>query len=83
MIRELFTFSPHPTNIDKVRVSVKCCDCKGMHRFDIHEEEWFVGLAALSNGYLMQDAFPNLDPDNREALISRLCPNCFDSICHD
>lgn len=81
MIRELFTFRPHPTNIDKVRVTVPCCECRQPHRFDIDEAQWFSGLDALSKGALMQNAFPNLAPHHREALISRICPSCFDAIC--
>lgn len=83
MIRELFTFRPHPTNIDLVRVSTNCCECRRPHRFDIHESEWFSGLMALQRGELIQQAFPNLHRDHREALISRICPSCFDAICHD
>ncbi len=83
MIKELFTFRPHPTDIDLVRVSTKCCDCRTTVQFDIHEAEWFAGLMALQEGQLMQRAFPNLKPEWRELLISRLCPSCFDSITHD
>lgn len=83
MISELCTYQPHPTNIDLVRVSVTCCDCRRPHRFDIHESEWFSGLMALQQGELIQRAFPNLNRDHREALISRICPSCFDAISHD
>lgn len=83
MIREMLTFKPHPTNIDMVRISITCCECHNAIQFDMNEEEWFAGLAALNQGALMQHAFPNLQPSWRELLISRLCPCCFDSICHD
>lgn len=83
MIRELFTFRPHPTNIDLVRVTVPCCECHRPHSFDIDEAQWFSGLDALNKGALMQHAFPNLNRDDREVLISRICPSCFDSITHD
>lgn len=83
MIRELSTFRPHPTNIDLIRVSINCCDCKATIQFDVDEAEWFNGLHALSRGALMQNAFPNLNPNWREMLISRICPLCFDSLRHD
>ena len=83
VIRELFTFRPHPTNIDLVRVTTNCCECRQPHRFDIHEAQWFSGLEALTKGATMQAAFPNLQPHHRETLISRICPSCFDAICHD
>lgn len=83
MIRELFTFRPHPTNIDLVRISTTCCDCHSTIQFDMDEAQWFSGLDALNRGALMQHAFPNLKPEWRELLISRICPSCFDAICHD
>lgn len=83
MIRELCSFQPHPTNIDKVRVTVPCCECRRPHRFDIDEAQWFAGLDAVNKGALVQRAFPNLNRDDREVLISGICPSCFDNICHD
>lgn len=77
------SFNPHPTDIDLVRVTVNCCECHRPHRFDIHEADWLSGLAALNRNQLMQHAFPYLNRDDREALISRICPSCFDSITHD
>lgn len=76
-------FTPHPTNVDLVRISIPCSSCRKPHRFDMPEEDWFAGLDALTNGSLTQHAFPNLAPDHREMLISRICPRCFDRICHD
>lgn len=35
-------------------------------------------LDAYLAGALMQRAFPNLTPDQREFLISGLCPKCWD-----
>ncbi len=83
MIREMCTFRPHPTNIDKVSVFTTCCDCHSTVQFDMDEAEWFAGLDALNKGALMQNAFPNLKPEWRELLISRICPPCFDAITHD
>lgn len=83
MIREMCTFRPHPTNIDKVRISTTCCDCHSTVQFDMDEAQWFAGLEALGRCETMQRAFPNLKPEWRELLISRICPSCFDSITHD
>ena len=76
-------FEPHPTDIDLVRVTVPCPECRSTHQFDIDETSWFAGLAALRTGALMQRAFPCLPAHHRETLISGICPSCFDSICHD
>jgi hypothetical protein len=83
MIREMCTVAPHPTDIDRVRISVTCPDCKKKHRFDMLESDWFQGLRDRNAGALMQNAFPNLAHHHRESLISGLCPSCFDEICHD
>lgn len=79
----VFTADPHPTNIDLVRVSVRCAECKSLNRFDVPEADWFKGCYARAHGATMQEAYPNLNPDQRELLISRICPRCFDAICHD
>jgi len=47
------------------------------------EGQWFAGLDALNKGALVQNAFPDLKPEWRELLISRICPPCFDAITHD
>lgn len=36
------------------------------------------GLKAYQNGELMQNAFPDLSADDREALISGVCPSCWE-----
>ena len=76
-------FRPHPTNPDNVIVSVPCCECRNIHTFNIHEDEWVSGLEGLAKGATMLAAFPNLQPHHREALISCLCPWCFDATYPD
>lgn len=36
------------------------------------------GLAAYAQGALMQDAFPELSPSEREMLISGTCDDCWE-----
>ena len=38
-------------------------------------------LSAWRNGVLVQDAFPNLDSDQREFLVSGILPGEFEKIC--
>jgi hypothetical protein len=82
-LKPLAIFKPHPNDIDKVSVFVPCVDCGKPHSFDLPEVDWFTGILSLSQGKPIQQAFPNLNPDNREALISGLCPSCSDSIAGD
>ena len=78
----LLDFYPHPTNIDLVRVIIPCSECKAQHYFDMPEEEFFIGLfRRLRKNLPIQQCFPNLAPEHRETLVSRICPSCFDSIC--
>jgi hypothetical protein len=76
-LKDIARFKPHPKDIDKVRITVRCTDCKKDHVFDMPEADWFLGLSRLRDNDLMQHAFPNLSPDNRETLISRICPRCW------
>ena len=41
------------------------------------------GYVAWLSGTLIQDAFPDLSEDEREALMTGLCPSCFDALCFD
>jgi hypothetical protein len=77
-----FSAEPHPTDIDLVRIGIRCCDCRSFNQFDIHEEDWFRGCFESHKGATIQSAFPTLSPPQRELLVSRICPRCFDGICH-
>lgn len=81
--RDFVIFEPHPTDIDKVRVTLKCVDCNRNQSFDMDETAFFSGMEKRRNGALIQHAFPNLSPEHREMLVSRICPSCFDAITHD
>lgn len=37
-------------------------------------------IRCVKKGVLIQDAFPNLNDDDREFLISGTCPTCFDEM---
>lgn len=74
---------PHPTDIDTVRITLPCVECKKTVGFDMPEEDYFLGMDSRRKGGLMQQCFPNLAPHHRELLTSGICPSCFDRICHD
>lgn len=81
--RDFVIFEPHPTDIDRVRVTLKCVDCNKNHTFDMDETAFFSGMGKRRNGAPVQVAFPNLSPKHREMLVSRICPSCFDAITPD
>jgi predicted RNA-binding Zn-ribbon protein involved in translation (DUF1610 family) len=39
-----------------------------------------VSLVAYENGALVQDAFANLTPAERETIVSGICPDCFSEL---
>jgi len=38
------------------------------------------GKIAYEAGYRMQDAFPSFTPDEREFILTGICPTCWESI---
>jgi hypothetical protein len=58
-------------------VETVCPFCGRVNEVDVYEED----LVAWVNGdKLVQDAFPYLSADEREMLISGICPTCWDSM---
>jgi len=76
-------FEPHPADIDRVRVTLKCVDCNRNHSFDMDEAAFFSGMEQRRKGAPVQVAFPNLAPEHREMLVSSICPSCWDAVCKD
>lgn len=53
-------------------IFIECVMCGKDHSVAVDFEDF----QDWENGKLVQDAFPYLDPTEREQLISRLCPSC-------
>lgn len=56
---------------------VKCCICGTIHelKLDIRKfNKWNRGEGNI------QDIFPELSPEDREMLISQICPKCWDEM---
>lgn len=46
-----------------------------------HEADAYKnGKIAYANGTLIQDAFPFFDADQREFILTGICPECWDSM---
>ncbi len=58
---------------------VKCVLC-GVEQ---HITAPAVGLLAWQNGELIQNALPELSDDDRELLISHICPKCFSMMYYE
>jgi hypothetical protein len=59
-----------------IEISVPCHECQKVHKLTVKAKDyrdWFEGKHA-------QDAFPYLFAAQRELLISKICPECFDKM---
>ena len=57
-----------------VEVICRCPFCGKRNSVVVDEEDF----ERYENGAKAQDAFPYLEPDERELLISGICPSCWD-----
>lgn len=60
-----------------VKIKVNCIQCDEPQRMEANADgyiEWHYG-----DEYI-QDAMPELSPDEREMLISGVCPKCWDKM---
>lgn len=61
-------------NEEMLTIGVMCYVCKKVYAITLPKK----GLIAWKSGTPIQNAFPNLDADTRELLISHTCAPCFD-----
>ena len=53
-----------------------CICCNKQHVIRVNQE----GYKAWRRGELIQNALPNVSPEDREMLISGICPVCWDKM---
>ena len=59
-----------------VMIETACPFCGAAHMIEVNLTDYWD----WKDGKLAQDAFPYLTPDEREMLISGICPKCWDSM---
>ncbi len=65
---------------EQKQVTAKCPSCGLTMHLSVSESGW----AEWESGALIQDALPELTPDQREMLLTGLCAACFDeATLHD
>lgn len=64
-------------NKKEVTVVTVCPMCGHANEVAVNEEDYF---AWSFDGVLAQDAFPYLSADEREMLISGICPKCWNKL---
>ena len=63
--------------INYKEVTIECPICHHANEVMVNEEDY---LAWAFDGELVQNAFPYLSADEREMLISGICPTCWDKM---
>ena len=66
-------------NYKEVCVVTRCPFCGRANEIAVNEEDYW----AWDDGELAQVAFPYLSANEREALISGICPTCWDKMFGD
>lgn len=61
----------------KVTVETVCPFCGCVNKVTFEERDWYDWQF---NAVLIQDAFPYLTADERELLISGICPDCWNGM---
>lgn len=61
----------------KITIELECPFCGNAHSVEVKEDDYFNWKF---DGMLAQNAFPYLNPTEREQLISRVCPKCQEKI---
>lgn len=64
-------------NYKEVTIVTECPICHHANEVMVNEEDY---LAWAFDGELVQNAFPYLSADEREMLISGICPTCWDKM---
>jgi len=64
------------TNNHEITVITGCPFCGLIHEVEVNE----IDYLDWQDGTLAQDAFPYLDANEREMLISGICPDCWDKM---
>jgi hypothetical protein len=59
--------------------SKRCSFCGKTHLIEVDRG----ALGRWQNGALIQEAFPEMAPEDREVLISGTCPECWDTFMGD
>ena len=63
-------------NNEEYIIVTTCPFCRHAHEIPVNENDYWDWV----DGALIQDAFPYLSADQREMLISGICPKCWDNM---
>ena len=64
----------------KVLIETTCPFCGKAESMTLDEHVWHNGLHAYRSGEHIQNAWPTLTPDQREMVLTGICPKCWDEM---
>jgi hypothetical protein len=59
-----------------ILINITCVSCNETRTIEVDP----VGYTNWKNGQLIQRAMPELSAEDREMLISRICPDCWNKL---
>ena len=65
---------------DNITLTKTCPFCGKSHSITVDRKEYYAGMTAREHGALIQNAFPNFTPSQREMIMTGICDECWDSI---
>ena len=63
-----------------ITITKLCPFCGKSHSIVVDREEYYTGLIARNRGALIQDAYPNFTPSQREMIMTGICDECWDNM---
>lgn len=61
---------------ERVMLDLECPNCDHITQVDVN----VAGLSMWQRGELIQNALPELNADEREALMTGICSDCWDAM---
>lgn len=74
------TIAPNSNGTTTAVLTRKCPFCGKEHSITVTQRSYLDGMNLLKKGALMQNAFPSWTPDEREFLMTGICPKCWEEM---
>ena len=65
---------------DNITLTKTCPFCGKPHSITVDRKEYYTGAYLRGAGALIQNAFPNFTPSQREFIMTGICDKCWDNM---
>lgn len=72
--------TPDPSDSTRVVLTRKCPFCGKEQTMSVKQNIFNMGMSAIRCGSRIQDAFPTWTADQREFILTGICPACWDNM---